>query len=635
MGVFVPTDIDASALEAPKLPVKSWHWARRLRSPVWLCFLLLALCVRVWLVIHTHGFVDADEALLGVQAQHILQGERPSYYYGQPYMGSLEAYLVAIVFALAGSSLWTLRIVPIVLSLVVVWLTWCLARALVKRVSLPSSAQKCFVWSATLVAVCPPLYNVVIELRTWGGHIEAYVIMQLLLLAALHLMDRWKAGAPARELAVRWALIGFLIGLGFWIYPLVIYAVVVAVIWMVCGIVILFLPFKKRPQCSPLSLLKDILLSFIALPAALLGSAPALYWGANHHWENIAYILQQSNHEPFRVRIQTIWYVAQFYHTCLAERVIGGGVAVEDAFQQSIHTWLWYAALFCFVMTVLLFASAWVMRSSLLMQMSRAVTFPLLFGIGTVMIFCASSAATIGLQFPCSQDFVGRYAAPIVLVLPFFFAATLTVSVLFLHKCEIKEQMKGIIDEKFNTNVYQRFFFVLFRLAKISIVLFFVVYIVLHAYCYRLSDAGHLFQSPYCLDAPADNSPLITYLEREHIRYAWATNFVGNPITFKTNSRITAVDPTGVLNHIGWLNRIPDYTEAVHHADRPSIILLIPHDDGYPQLLHILDRDHIIYRVARFPSQPWVDIMVVAPLNRSVPLLESPQDFGNMFVCMA
>src|SRR5438034_4013103 len=103
MGVLVPTDIDASTLEAPKLPVKSWHWARSLRSPVWLC-LLLALSVRVWVVIHTHGFMDADEALLGVQAQHILQGERPIYYYGQPYMGSLEAYLVAIIFALAGSS---------------------------------------------------------------------------------------------------------------------------------------------------------------------------------------------------------------------------------------------------------------------------------------------------------------------------------------------------------------------------------------------------------------------------------------------------------------------------------------------------------------------------------------------------
>ena len=49
--------------------------------------------VRVWLVVHTQGVIDGDEAVAGVQAQHILGGEVPIYYYAQQYMGSLQALI--------------------------------------------------------------------------------------------------------------------------------------------------------------------------------------------------------------------------------------------------------------------------------------------------------------------------------------------------------------------------------------------------------------------------------------------------------------------------------------------------------------------------------------------------------------
>src|SRR6266496_3450339 len=111
-----------------------------LRSPLWIC-LLLAFILRMWLVIRTHGLVDGDEALVGVQAEHILRGELPIYFYGQPYMGSLEAYLVALFVAIGGPSAGTLRAEPVLLSLVVVWLTWKLAAALAGAAQLPSYAR--------------------------------------------------------------------------------------------------------------------------------------------------------------------------------------------------------------------------------------------------------------------------------------------------------------------------------------------------------------------------------------------------------------------------------------------------------------------------------------------------------------
>src|SRR5215467_10201637 len=115
------------------------HWIRSLRSPLWLC-LLLALAVRIWLVVHTHGTIDGDESLVGVQAEHILRGELPIYFYNQPYMGSLEAYIMAGIFAIAGPSVWALRTEPIVLSLLVIWLTWKLASVLADTAQLPLHA---------------------------------------------------------------------------------------------------------------------------------------------------------------------------------------------------------------------------------------------------------------------------------------------------------------------------------------------------------------------------------------------------------------------------------------------------------------------------------------------------------------
>ena len=112
---------------------RRWNW------PV-LCSLLIALLLRLWLVAHAGGVVNGDEALVGIQAQHILRGERPIYFYGQVYMGSLEAYLIALLFALFGSSAWALRAEPIILSLLIVWLT-CKLAALLASALPPMSSQ--------------------------------------------------------------------------------------------------------------------------------------------------------------------------------------------------------------------------------------------------------------------------------------------------------------------------------------------------------------------------------------------------------------------------------------------------------------------------------------------------------------
>ena len=55
--------------------------------------------------------IDSDESTMGIMALHIAyHGEYPIFFYGQGYMGSLEAYLAAIVFHIIGPSVLALRL---------------------------------------------------------------------------------------------------------------------------------------------------------------------------------------------------------------------------------------------------------------------------------------------------------------------------------------------------------------------------------------------------------------------------------------------------------------------------------------------------------------------------------------------
>src|SRR3954447_15130924 len=83
----------------------------------------IAVVVRVLLIARAPGILDADEALVGIQAERIAAGAAhplPVFFYGQPYMGALEAYLAAGLFHLVGPSVPALRLVPLFFALLLV-----------------------------------------------------------------------------------------------------------------------------------------------------------------------------------------------------------------------------------------------------------------------------------------------------------------------------------------------------------------------------------------------------------------------------------------------------------------------------------------------------------------------------------
>ena len=75
-----------------------------------LCLIALATVLRLMLI-PTWPVLNSDEGTMGVMALHIVaQGKLPVFFYGQGYMGSLEALLAAPIFRLFGPSVFALRL---------------------------------------------------------------------------------------------------------------------------------------------------------------------------------------------------------------------------------------------------------------------------------------------------------------------------------------------------------------------------------------------------------------------------------------------------------------------------------------------------------------------------------------------
>jgi hypothetical protein len=176
--------------------------------------IFLALAHQLWAALQGSANFDADEAILGLMALHTLKGDIPTYFYGQQYLGSLEAIIAAGAMALFGSSLLMFRLSAIALFAVFLVLHTILIRRLWNgRVAL---------LSLLVLAFPAPL------IRMWTyrpitGLAIIFVLGTALLLLVL---------SPTRWSLLRALLIGVLIGLGLWSHPMVgVYVLTIGALW--------------------------------------------------------------------------------------------------------------------------------------------------------------------------------------------------------------------------------------------------------------------------------------------------------------------------------------------------------------------------------------------------------------------
>ena len=161
---------------------------------------------------------NADEAIVALMARHILQGERPSFFYGQAYMGSLDAYLVAGAFRVFGQRVLAIRLVQMTLFAAVIVTSYPVALRF-------TGARRAAMLVALLLAF-PPVLLTLYTTASLGGYGEALLAGNLLL---------WWGHRLGWEDAQRWGLWlawGLVAGLGFWTMGLVLVYLVPVAPWL-------------------------------------------------------------------------------------------------------------------------------------------------------------------------------------------------------------------------------------------------------------------------------------------------------------------------------------------------------------------------------------------------------------------
>ncbi len=199
--------------------------------------------------------LSPDEAVYGLEAIHIMKGERPVFFYAQPYTGAASAYISAFLFSIFGISDIALKIVPLIFSLLIIFLEFKLAEAIFKN-------SKMALVAAGLIALGSPFW-LNWSSRAGTGYIEMMVFGALVFLLTIKIV--WRSKAEQSSVAT-FFLLGLVSGLGFWVQPTIAYYLLPA------G----FFIFAKDPK---IFFKKEF---YLAILGAVIGAAPVIFYNLLH-----------------------------------------------------------------------------------------------------------------------------------------------------------------------------------------------------------------------------------------------------------------------------------------------------------------------------------------------------------------
>jgi hypothetical protein len=210
------------------------------------------MALRIWAYGAAVGMPDSDEAVVGLMARHVLHGEFTTFYWGAPYGGTQEVLLIAPLFAIAGSSLLALRVLPFVLSAVATLLIW--------RVGIRTIGGRAGAVAAAIFWIWPP-FNFQYLTHEYAFYSSNIVYCALILLLAVRVVED-----PS---PIRVGLLGLVLGLAFWQTAQIVPIAVPVVVWTIW----------REPRS-----LRHL---WAAVPLAVLGALPWLIWNARHGWESL------------------------------------------------------------------------------------------------------------------------------------------------------------------------------------------------------------------------------------------------------------------------------------------------------------------------------------------------------------
>jgi hypothetical protein len=194
---------------------------------IWILLLIGAVCaaalLKIGLLLSDSIPFNSDEAIVALMAKHILKGERPFFFYGQAYMGSLDAYLIAVVYKILGEQVWGVRIVQIVLYSLTLITTAILGFQVTGKWKVGVLAA----WLLVIPNVNTTLYTTV----SLGGYGEMLVIGNLVLITTLKI-GRDMTEKRDKLVLFPWFALGFLCGFGLWVFGLTLVYAIPAFIYL-------------------------------------------------------------------------------------------------------------------------------------------------------------------------------------------------------------------------------------------------------------------------------------------------------------------------------------------------------------------------------------------------------------------
>lgn len=211
-----PTLLDAPSTSATTtkhgaalLQPLRWLWANRYPLLAG-AIILAAVAIRATLASAGWPGTDSDDATMGLMAKHIVsRGEFPIFFWGQSYMGSIEAYLGALMFALLGVSEFALKCGLIALYAGFMGVMYLLLARLYDRFwALIGLALLAFGSDAML-------YH---QLNAYGGYLETIFFGALMVLLASALA---RGAGTVHQRRLGYFGWGLAAGLGIWSDPLV------------------------------------------------------------------------------------------------------------------------------------------------------------------------------------------------------------------------------------------------------------------------------------------------------------------------------------------------------------------------------------------------------------------------------
>jgi hypothetical protein len=232
--------------------------------------LIVATIVRWQMVLRAYLLPNSDQAIVGLMARHIVAGERPVFYWGQPYNGTLEAYMTAFLYHLGANGYAALHVAPMLFSLLFVGASMALCNQLYGRRLALLCGLYLSVGPAELIA-----YSV------WPGYnyVQAMGLGTAALVLAVSAVwsQQWWRLIPAAAL----------LGLAVWGQPLAL-AYVAAVLVLVAGPIVHAWRSARRRASLVLTLAAST-------AAGLLAMSPMIVSNVQTGWSTVRFMTGRNN----------------------------------------------------------------------------------------------------------------------------------------------------------------------------------------------------------------------------------------------------------------------------------------------------------------------------------------------------